>query len=94
MYIRLHVGIHYSCQILMELVFCRQISKNTRIPNFVKIRPEGAEFFHADRRRRRQTDVTKLIVIFLNFPNKLVKHHTIELNEEFPDSYMARINVT
>ena len=31
--------------------------------SFIKIRPVGAEFFHADRR----TDMTKLIVGFRNF---------------------------
>ena len=31
--------------------------------NFMKIRPAGAELFHADRR----TDLTKLIVGFRNF---------------------------
>ena len=31
--------------------------------NFMKIRPVGAELFHADR----QTDMTKLIVAFRNF---------------------------
>jgi hypothetical protein len=38
-------------------------SKNNEIPNFVKIRPVGAELFHADR----QTDMTKLTVAFRNF---------------------------
>jgi len=42
-------------------------SKNTQTPNFVKIRPLGAEWFHADRR----TDITKLIVAFRNFANAL-----------------------
>ena len=41
----------------------RQISKNTEISNFIKIRPVGAQLFHADRR----TDMTKLIVAFRNF---------------------------
>ena len=39
--------------------------KNTQISNFVKIRPVGAELFHADGR----TDTTKLIVAFRNFVN-------------------------
>jgi len=37
----------------------------------MKIRPVGAELFHADRRaagrRGRQTDITKLMVAFRNF---------------------------
>jgi len=32
----------------------------------MKIRPVGAEFFHAER----QTDVVKLIIVFLNFAKK------------------------
>jgi len=36
-----------SCQILMKFEFSRQFSKNTQISNFVKIRPVGAEMFHA-----------------------------------------------
>jgi hypothetical protein len=45
--------------------------------NFLKIRPVGAELFHADGRidgqtdrgTDRQTDITKLIVAFRNFAN-------------------------
>jgi hypothetical protein len=60
----------YSCQILMNLDFCRQILEKFQISNFMKIRPVGAELFQADRR----TDVTKLIVAFDTFaevPNKI-----------------------
>ena len=35
----------------------------------MKIRPVGAELFHADRRTDGQTDMTKLIVAFRNFAN-------------------------
>ena len=46
---------------------CRdRCSKNAQIPNFIKIRPVGADSFHADRR----TDMTKLIVAFRNFSKK------------------------
>ena len=38
-------------------------SNNTQIINFMKIRPVGAEWFHADG----QTDMTKIIVAFRNF---------------------------
>jgi hypothetical protein len=41
------------------------LSKNTRISNFLKIRPVGAELFHTDSR----TDTTKLVVVFRNFAN-------------------------
>jgi len=52
----------------MKLEFSQHIlekKKNTKIPNFAKFRPVGAELFHADRR----TDTTKLIVAFRNFVN-------------------------
>jgi hypothetical protein len=43
-------------------------SKNTQTSNFMKIRPVGAELFHADGRTRR-TDMTKPTVAFHNFAN-------------------------
>jgi len=56
----------YSCVILMEFEYSQQIfRKNTQIPNFLKIRPVGAELFLAGRR----TDMTKLIVALPNFAN-------------------------
>jgi len=42
-----------------------RFSKNTQKPNYMKIRPVEAEFFHADG----QTDMTKLTVAFRNFTN-------------------------
>jgi len=42
----------YSCQTLMKLEF----SKNPHISNFMKIRPVGAELFHADGRTDRWSD--------------------------------------
>jgi len=47
------------------LNFLDIISKNVPTPNFTKIRPVGAELFHADR----QTDMAKLTVAFRNFAN-------------------------
>jgi len=39
----------YSCRVLMKSdFFFRQIFENTAISNFTKIRPVGAELFHAD----------------------------------------------
>ena len=35
----------------------------------MKVRPVGAELFHADRRTNGRTDMTKLIVAFRNFAN-------------------------
>jgi len=43
--------------------------KYTPISNFMKIRPVGAELFHADWRKKRRTGVTKPIVAFRNFAN-------------------------
>ena len=45
-------SIRYSCDILMKIEFRRWIfeKKYTEISNFMKIRPVGAEMFHADRR--------------------------------------------
>jgi len=39
----------------MKLEFSRQVSKNTQMSNFMKMRPVGAELFHADGRTDRQT---------------------------------------
>jgi hypothetical protein len=52
----------------MTLVFTQRIfEKNTHMLYFIKIRPVGAELFHADGR----TDMTKLIVAFRNFANAI-----------------------
>jgi len=59
----------------MKLEFSRQSfeKKNTQISNFIKIRPLGAAFFHAngrtDGRTDRQTEMTNMIVDFRNFAN-------------------------
>jgi hypothetical protein len=50
----------------MKLEFSVQIFEiNTEIINLIKIYPVAAELFHVDR----QTDMTKLIVVFRNFAN-------------------------
>jgi hypothetical protein len=56
----------YFWQILMHIEVSRQIFEKTPVPNFIKIRPVGAEFFHAYRR----TDMTKLTVAFRNSPKR------------------------
>ena len=54
-------------QFLVKPEFYRYffLRKNIQIPNFMKIRPVGAELLHADR----WTDTTKLTVAFRNFAN-------------------------
>jgi hypothetical protein len=47
--------------------------KNTQIHS-VKIRPVGAELFHADGRTDGRTDATKLRVVFRNFGNAPCAH--------------------
>jgi hypothetical protein len=61
-----------SCKVPVTLVtfqwnlnFLDGFSKNTQIPNFMKIRPVGTEFFHADG----QTDMTQPIATFRNYAN-------------------------
>jgi hypothetical protein len=55
----------------MKLEFSGQIfEKHSNVKfheNFMKIRPLGAEFFHAYGRRDGQIDMTRLIVAFWNF---------------------------
>ena len=52
---------------LWNLNFLDRFSKNTQILISRKIRPLRAELFHADGRKDRCTDVTKLIDAFRNF---------------------------
>jgi hypothetical protein len=56
-----------SCKISIILVGFRswQSFEKTQISDFIKMRPVGAELFHADG----QTDMTKLIVAFRNIAN-------------------------
>jgi hypothetical protein len=56
----LHVKYRYFSQILMNINFVNTFSKKPQTSNFVKIRPGGAELFHADRNtvgRRDKYDV-------------------------------------
>jgi hypothetical protein len=51
----------------MKLEFSRQIFE--KCSNFMKIRPVGAEIFHAYGRTDLQTGMTNLRVAFCNFAN-------------------------
>jgi hypothetical protein len=60
----------HSCKVpfilvrfLWNLNFLDIFSKNTQMPNFMKLCPVGASLFHADRR----TDLTKLLFAFRHF---------------------------
>jgi len=57
-----------------------QIFKNTQPQNFIKILPVRAELFHSDGRTDRQTNIMKLKVAFLNFPNAPKIHHIFALS--------------
>jgi hypothetical protein len=71
----MYIGLYVKCRLLLagfneHLNFLDKVSKKPpQIPNFMKICPVGAGFFHTDGRTVRQTDMTKLIVAFLNFAN-------------------------
>jgi hypothetical protein len=49
--------------------FLHRFLKNHKTSNLMKIRPVGAEMFHADVRRDRQTYMTKLTVTIRSFTN-------------------------
>ena len=60
----------HSCQIVIKLNFSQQIcEKHLKYQISWENRKVGAELFHSDRRTDRETDVTKLIVIFRNLAN-------------------------
>jgi hypothetical protein len=76
MYISLHAKYPlFSSHFNETLVFLDRFSKNSHISNFLKIRPVGAELFHADGqtdgRTEKRTEKTQLIVAFRNFANTL-----------------------
>jgi len=59
--------------------FSDRFSKNIQISNLMKMRPLGAEMFHADR----QTGMTKLTVAFrnsANAPKMWVRNWQINVN--------------
>jgi hypothetical protein len=52
---------------MLNLNFLDRFSKYMQTLNFMKIRPLGAELFHAEGRTDGPTDMTKLMVPFRNF---------------------------
>ena len=53
--IKIHIGLHVKYPLFLSdfnetWTFFGRISKNTQLPNFMKIRLQGAEMFHVDRR--------------------------------------------
>jgi hypothetical protein len=65
-----------SCNVPVNLVrffwdlnFLYIFPKNTHLSNFTKIRPVGADVFHANKRTEGQADMTNLIDTFCNFAN-------------------------
>jgi hypothetical protein len=68
----MYIGLYVKCPLLFSdfeetFNFLDIFSKNTQISNFLKIRPMGAELFHADGRTDGHTDMTKPIVAIRNF---------------------------
>ena len=57
----MYIGLHVKYPIFLpdfneNVIFWTDFSKNPQISSFVKIRPLGAEIFHADEQTDRQTD--------------------------------------
>jgi hypothetical protein len=61
----------FLVRFLWNLIFRDKFSKNTRISDFMTIRPVADELFHAVGR----TDMTKLIISSRNFANAPKKRH-------------------
>jgi len=59
----------YSCAILTKLEISPKIFEKYSNPNFMNIRPVGAELFYADGWKDEQTDMTKLLIAFRKFAN-------------------------
>jgi hypothetical protein len=61
MWSKTYIGLHVKCPLFLPdfneiWIFLDRVSKNTQISTFMKIRPVGAELFHADRRTDGRTD--------------------------------------
>jgi len=57
----------YASQINLD--FLHRLSQDAQTSNYTKIRPFGAELFHADGRADRRTDMTKVMVALHNSAN-------------------------
>jgi hypothetical protein len=69
MYIGIQVQYPLFLSDFNKIIFFDRFSKNIEISIFLKICPVGAELFHADGQMDRQTDMTKLTVVFHSFVN-------------------------
>jgi len=66
----MYTGLHTTYQLFLSdingiWIFTTDCQNISKLQNFMKIRPVGAELVHADR----QTDITKTVVAFRNFAN-------------------------
>jgi len=61
----MYSGPHVQYPLFLPVLMKLELSKNTKISNFMKIRHVGAKIFHADER----TDTTKVTVAFRSFAN-------------------------
>jgi hypothetical protein len=74
----------------MKIEFSRKISENPQISGFTKIRPIGAELFHADRPTEGQTGMTKQIAaFFFAILRKRLKIQTMKSVHIIPDPKTA-----
>ena len=69
----------------MKLEFSRHgLERNSNtVSSFIKIRPVGAELFHADGQTDGQTDTSKLIVAFRNVANAPKNQQTYKRVEKY-----------
>jgi len=72
-------SIGYSCQILVKHGFSVHILKNNQIPNFMKIRPVGAELLHADGQTDRHEEADSRFSQFCEHGQKNLKQQIKEL---------------
>ena len=60
----------------MTFRYSPQVFEKAQTSNFIKIRPVGAELFHADRQTNGRTDMTNLTVSFRSFVEVLKNERT------------------